>query len=158
MKTWLPHRRRLHQLGIAMIVGILVEAVVGGITVWTGSNPVIVAFNFLATIVLIAIATAMLRGAQDLVTTSTRRSRTLLVLGPDGEAGLADVCRRPARARPGALLGLGLVRTPVTPTHRRAPASTRGPCRGSTPTSSCSLLGLPIAKLVAVRLVGWGLR
>ena len=80
VKTRLPHRRRLHQLGIAMIVGILVEAVVGGITVWTGLNPVIVAFHFLATIVLIAIATAMLRGAQD-GDDVDERSRTLLVPG-----------------------------------------------------------------------------
>lgn len=62
--TALPKRRMLHRLGIAMIVGIFVEAVVGGITVWTGLNPVIVAFHFLATIVLVAIATAMLRGGR----------------------------------------------------------------------------------------------
>lgn len=65
VRTALPRRRRLHQLGWAMIVGILLEAIVGGITVWTGLNPLIVAFHFLSTLVLVAIATAMLRGAQD---------------------------------------------------------------------------------------------
>lgn len=76
--TLLPHRRQLHLLGWAMIVGILIEAVVGGITVWTGLNPVIVAFHFLATIVLVAIATAMLRGAED-GNDVDARTRTLLV-------------------------------------------------------------------------------
>lgn len=75
--TALPARRALQRLGWAMIAGILVEAVVGGITVWTGLNPVIVAFHFLATIVLVALAAAMLRGAQD--GTDASGPRTLLV-------------------------------------------------------------------------------
>jgi len=65
VKTAFPQRRRLHRYGWAVIAGILIEAVVGGITVWTGLNPVIVAFHFLATIVLVALTSAMLRGAAD---------------------------------------------------------------------------------------------
>lgn len=65
VRTALPHRRGLHRLAWVMIAGILAEAVVGGITVWTGLNPAIVAFHFLSTMLLVAAAAAMLRGAQD---------------------------------------------------------------------------------------------
>ncbi len=63
--TALPRRRGLRRLGWLMIAGILAQAVVGGITVLTGLNPAIVAFHFLASVVLVAAAAAMLRGAED---------------------------------------------------------------------------------------------
>lgn len=76
VRTALPHRRGLHRLAWFMIAGILAEAVVGGVTVWTGLNPAIVAFHFLSTMVLVAAAAALVRGAED---AAQDRPRTLLV-------------------------------------------------------------------------------
>jgi cytochrome c oxidase assembly protein subunit 15 len=75
VKTHFPDRKALHRLGWLMIGGILAEVVVGGITVLTGLNPTIVAFHFLITLVLIAAAAAMVRGAED----EHPGARTLLV-------------------------------------------------------------------------------
>ena len=63
--THFPRRRGMVRLAWFVILVIIAQAVVGGITVWTGLNPVIVAFHFLASIVLVAAATALLRGADD---------------------------------------------------------------------------------------------
>lgn len=60
-----PRRRGMIRLAWFVLAVIAAQAVVGGITVWTGLNPVIVAFHFLASIVLVAAATALLRGADD---------------------------------------------------------------------------------------------
>jgi cytochrome c oxidase assembly protein subunit 15 len=65
VRTHLPARKPLHRLGWAMIIGVIAQAIVGGITVRTGLNPVTVAFHFLASMALIAVATAMVRGAED---------------------------------------------------------------------------------------------
>jgi cytochrome c oxidase assembly protein subunit 15 len=63
--THFPRRRGMVRLAWFVIVVIVAQAVVGGITVWTGLNPTIVAFHFLASVVLVAAATALLRGADD---------------------------------------------------------------------------------------------
>ncbi|MEI2825628.1 MAG: COX15/CtaA family protein [Dermatophilaceae bacterium] len=63
--THYPRRRGMVRLAWFVLAVIAAQAVVGGITVWTGLNPVIVAFHFLASIVLVAAATALLRGADD---------------------------------------------------------------------------------------------
>ncbi len=60
-----PRRRGMIRLAWFVLAVIAAQAVVGGITVWTGLNPAIVAFHFLASIVLVAAATALLRGADD---------------------------------------------------------------------------------------------
>ena len=60
-----PRRRGMIRLAWFVIAMITAQAVVGGITVWTGLNPLIVAFHFLASIVLVAAATALLRGSHD---------------------------------------------------------------------------------------------
>ncbi len=65
VRTHLPKRRPLHWLGWAMVAGVVAQAVVGGITVRTGLNPATVAFHFLASMAMVALATAMLRGAED---------------------------------------------------------------------------------------------
>lgn len=152
--TALPKRRMLHLLGIAMIVGIFVEAVVGGITVWTGLNPVIVAFHFLATIVLVAIATAMLRGAQDGNEVDTG-SRTLLV--PTITARLAWV----TYAVGFLVLALGTIVTGSGPHSGDADAPAR---TGFDPRTMSWIhadvvmlfIGLLVAMLVAVRLARVG--
>ncbi|MGO1435754.1 MAG: COX15/CtaA family protein [Canibacter sp.] len=57
---WRNHRRDLYVLSIIVIVGIIAQAVVGGITVWTGLNPFIVGFHYLATLALVAITTVFM--------------------------------------------------------------------------------------------------
>ena len=63
--TALPLRRTMHWLAWGIIGGVLAQAVVGGITVWTGLNPAIVAFHFLCSMVLVALSTGLWRGAED---------------------------------------------------------------------------------------------
>lgn len=80
VRTHLPQRTPLHRLGWAMIVGVIAQAVVGGITVRTGLNPATVAFHFLASMALIAVATAMVRGAEDEVAAARMPIVPLLVV------------------------------------------------------------------------------
>ncbi|MGV1007344.1 MAG: COX15/CtaA family protein [Dermatophilaceae bacterium] len=63
--THLPKRRPLHWLGWAMVGGVVAQALVGGITVRTGLNPATVAFHFLLSMAMVALATALVRGAED---------------------------------------------------------------------------------------------
>lgn len=60
--TRYPGRRRLHLLAGGVLAGVLVQAVVGGITVRTGLNPVTVAFHFLVSMVLVALSTMLVAG------------------------------------------------------------------------------------------------
>jgi len=53
-------RKDLFVMAVIVIVGILAQAVVGGITVLTGLNAWIVGFHFLATLVLVAVTAAFL--------------------------------------------------------------------------------------------------
>lgn len=64
-----PQRRRLQMLAIVVVAGVGAQAVVGGITVRTGLNPFTVAFHFLASMALIAVSTAIVRGLADRVDT-----------------------------------------------------------------------------------------
>lgn len=57
---WRKQRRDLFVLALIVIGGILLQAVVGGITVWTGLNPVIVGIHYVASTVLVAVATAFI--------------------------------------------------------------------------------------------------
>ncbi|WP_166872035.1 heme A synthase [Salinibacterium sp. ZJ450] len=52
-------RRDLFVLSLVLLAGILAQAIVGGITVWTGLNPVIVGFHYVASLVLVCVAAAL---------------------------------------------------------------------------------------------------
>nr|WP_233437739.1 COX15/CtaA family protein [Agromyces laixinhei] len=53
-------RRDLFALSFIVGIGIVAQAVVGGITVWTGLNPFIVGFHYLSSLVLVCITAAFL--------------------------------------------------------------------------------------------------
>lgn len=55
-----PHPRGVEPLAWALPAGVLLQALLGGITVLTGLSPLIVAAHFLASMVLIAVAVALL--------------------------------------------------------------------------------------------------
>jgi len=64
IRTW-PERRRMHLIAYAVVAGVIAQAVAGGITVRTGLNPWTVMFHFLMSMILVALSTALVRGAQD---------------------------------------------------------------------------------------------
>lgn len=51
---WAPNRRALRRISFLPLVGVLLQAVLGGITVLTGLNPALVAAHFLASMVLVS--------------------------------------------------------------------------------------------------------
>jgi len=53
-------RRDLFVLSWIVMAGIVAQAIVGGITVWTGLNPFIVGFHYVASLVLVCITTVLL--------------------------------------------------------------------------------------------------
>ncbi|HET7398463.1 MAG TPA: COX15/CtaA family protein [Intrasporangium sp.] len=63
--TRFPGRPRLKAVAFGILGGVVAQAVVGGITVRTGLNPFSVAFHFLMSMVLVALATALVRGSED---------------------------------------------------------------------------------------------
>jgi cytochrome c oxidase assembly protein subunit 15 len=54
-----PRRMSLVKLALGVLAIVPVQAVIGGITVWTGLNPWVVGLHFLASIVIIGVATAL---------------------------------------------------------------------------------------------------
>ena len=60
--AWLrvPYRRDFTVLGAALLIGVLMQAVLGGITVLTGLNPVIVMGHFLLSMVTVTLAVMLL--------------------------------------------------------------------------------------------------
>lgn len=62
--THLPQRRTLRVVAVGIVVGVVVQAVVGGIAVRSTLNPATVAFHFLLSMVMVALATTLLRGAE----------------------------------------------------------------------------------------------
>ena len=56
----LVKRKHLTKLAVAVVIGILAQAVLGGITVLTGLNPLTVAAHFLVSMILIAVSVALL--------------------------------------------------------------------------------------------------
>lgn len=64
LSRW-PDRRRMHRVAWLVLAGVAAQAVVGGITVRTGLNPWTVMFHFLMSMVLVALSTALVRGADD---------------------------------------------------------------------------------------------
>lgn len=55
-----PHRKDLRRLSFLPLIGVLLQAVIGGITVLTGLSPITVMLHFLASMVLIWLSTYLL--------------------------------------------------------------------------------------------------
>ena len=53
-------RRDLWTLALVVVLGIVAQAIVGGITVWTGLNPFIVGFHYVASLLLVCVTAAYL--------------------------------------------------------------------------------------------------
>jgi len=53
---WAPGRRGLRRISVLPLVGVMLQAVLGGIAVLTGLNPAIVAAHFLASMVLVSLS------------------------------------------------------------------------------------------------------
>jgi cytochrome c oxidase assembly protein subunit 15 len=63
--TRMRRRRPLLLVAVGLVVGVLLQAVVGGIAVRMTLSPVVVAFHFLLSMVMVALSTMLLRGAED---------------------------------------------------------------------------------------------
>jgi heme a synthase len=63
--TRMRRRRPLVVVAVALVAGVVLQAVVGGIAVRMTLSPVVVAFHFLLSMVMVALATMLLRGAED---------------------------------------------------------------------------------------------
>ncbi len=63
--TRMRRRRPLLLVAVGLVVGVLVQAVVGGIAVRMTLSPVVVAFHFLLSMVMVALSTMLLRGSED---------------------------------------------------------------------------------------------
>jgi len=57
---WAPTRRGLRSISVLPLVGVMLQAVLGGITVLTGLNPALVAGHFLASMVLVSLSAYLL--------------------------------------------------------------------------------------------------
>jgi len=57
---WAPSRRGLGRISFLPLAGVMLQAVLGGITVLTGLNPALVAAHFLASMVLVSLSTYLL--------------------------------------------------------------------------------------------------
>lgn len=60
-----PERARLQVLALGVLAGVVAQGVLGGVTVLTGLNPWLVMGHFLVSMVLVAVSTALVRGARD---------------------------------------------------------------------------------------------
>ncbi len=66
-------RKDLFRLSVGLFLGIPAQAVIGGITVWTGLNPWVVGLHFVVSMVLVALATVLVDRAR--LTTEEYRAR-----------------------------------------------------------------------------------
>jgi cytochrome c oxidase assembly protein subunit 15 len=57
---WAPTRRGLRRISVLPLAGVMLQAVLGGITVLAGLNPAIVAAHFLASMVLVSLSAYLL--------------------------------------------------------------------------------------------------
>ncbi|MHA7282941.1 COX15/CtaA family protein [Arthrobacter sp. TMS2-4] len=57
-------RKDLFRLSIGLFLGIPAQAVIGGITVWTGLNPWVVGLHFVVSMMLVAVATVLVNRAR----------------------------------------------------------------------------------------------
>jgi heme a synthase len=53
-------RRDLWVLSLIVLAGVVAQAIVGGITVWTGLNPFIVGFHYVSSLVLVCVSSAFI--------------------------------------------------------------------------------------------------
>ena len=60
VRRWAPGRRALRRISVLPLVGVLLQVVLGGITVLAGLNPAIVAAHFLASMVLVSLSAYLL--------------------------------------------------------------------------------------------------
>ncbi len=63
--TRMRRRQPLLLVAVGLVVGVLLQAVVGGIAVRMTLSPVVVAFHFLLSMVMVALSTMLLRGSED---------------------------------------------------------------------------------------------
>ncbi|MEP6649565.1 MAG: COX15/CtaA family protein [Lapillicoccus sp.] len=63
--THMRRRRPLLLVAVGLVVGVLLQAVVGGIAVRMTLSPFVVAFHFLLSMVMVALSTMLLRGSED---------------------------------------------------------------------------------------------
>ena len=75
-------RKDLFALAVILVGGVLAQAFVGGITVWTGLNPFIVGFHFTVSLIMVCLATVLVHRVY-----LAPGPRALIV--PVGVAGLA---------------------------------------------------------------------
>jgi cytochrome c oxidase assembly protein subunit 15 len=142
-----PERRRVQVVAVGVLAGIPAQAVLGGIAVLTGLNPWTVMGHFLLSMALVALSTALVRGARD------ERS------GP-GELLVHPLARRMAlltAALGGVVLVLGTIVTGSGPHSGDAerPARTGFDPRFVSWMHADAVMlfvGLVIATLVAVRI------
>jgi cytochrome c oxidase assembly protein subunit 15 len=57
---WAPRRRGLRRLSVLPLAGVMLQAVLGGVTVLTGLSPAIVAAHFLASMALVSLSAYLL--------------------------------------------------------------------------------------------------
>jgi cytochrome c oxidase assembly protein subunit 15 len=63
--TRMRRRTPLLLVAVGLVVGVLLQAVVGGVAVRMTLSPVVVAFHFLLSMVMVALSTMLLRGSED---------------------------------------------------------------------------------------------
>ena len=63
--TRMRRRRPLLLVAVGLVLGVLLQAVVGGIAVRMTLSPVVVALHFLLSMVMVALSTMLLRGSED---------------------------------------------------------------------------------------------
>jgi len=146
--AWRAGRRDLLRPALVLLAGIVVQALLGGVTVLTGLNPVTVMAHFLLSIALIAVAVS----AHERVDARGREER--------------DVLRREVRFGAGLLTGvvaatlvLGTVVTGTGPHSGDREASDRLPFDLETVTQLHAdllflVVGLTVGLLLAVRATG----
>lgn len=73
-------RKDLFRLSVGLFLGIPAQAVIGGITVWTGLNPWVVGLHFIVSMILVAVATVLVNRAR--LTTGQYHLRRVPAGGP----------------------------------------------------------------------------
>ena len=145
--THWPRRRRLQVVAVGVLAGIPAQAVLGGISVLTGLNPWTVMGHFLLSMALVALSTALVRGARDEES------------GP-GELLVHPLARRVAQLTAGVGVVVLVLGTIVTGSGPHSGDATRPARTGFDPRfvswmhadTVMLFCGLVIATIVAVRI------
>lgn len=139
-----PRRPVLVRLAATLIAGIAAQALIGGVTVLTGLNPVTVAAHFLVSMGLVAVATVLVERAGEPDGPATPVVRPPLLVGARALVGLAA-----------ATLMLGTVVTGSGPHSGDVNATDRLPLDPATATqlhadAVFAMLGLAVALLLGL--------